>query len=359
MHARTRITALTIAVMVAAVAVPAAVADMAGGGAGDSPAEAAPIARNTTVAGAFQGPGDYFDYYSFKAQAGETLRFTLTNTTSSCKGSTDVNEDGCPVYGWLADASNNQLGGPDSDAGGSTSVGPNGAYSQQASWTWTFSQAGTYYIGLQDDEDPAIPAGTPSYTIEVTSTQSACQRLNAVNDLAPAKNVKLVKRKNSDGGTDLKGCVLPDGKIRTVATSAHVGTTDDSYALRQVVGHQVLIHGSSSSQYGGGDATYVFDIATGRSYNVARTCYPIGGSCTSLGTKAKAAFINAAGQAAAIVSPKQKPDIVRVLGFSSKGEKRLLDKGTREAIPASSLSLHRHVVSWTHSGHQKTATLSG
>jgi hypothetical protein len=357
MHARTWITALTTVLTAAAVALPEAVADMAGGGAGESPAEAEPIARNTVVAGAFQGSADYYDYYSFKAQAGETLRFTLTNTTN-CTHENDVDQDGCPVYGWLADASNNQLGGPDSDAGGSTSVGPNGAYEAQASWSWTFSQTGTYYIGLQDDEDPAIPAGTPSYTIKVTPTQSACQRLNAEHDLAPAKNVKLVKRKNLDGGTNLRGCVLPDGKIRTVARSAHVGTTDDSYALRQVVGHQVLIHGSSSSQYGGGDATYVFNIATGKSYDVAKTCYPTTSSCRP-GTKARAAFINGAGQAAAIVSPKGKPHVVRVLGFSSKGTKTLLDKGTSDEIPPSSLSLHRHVVSWTHSGHEKTATLSG
>jgi uncharacterized cupredoxin-like copper-binding protein len=357
MHARTRITALTTVVIAAAVAAPVAVANPAGGGAADSPAQAQPIARNTQVAGAFQGSSDYFDYYSFTVQAGETLRFTLTNTTS-CTHSADVDQDGCPVYGWLADASNNQLGGPDSDAGGSTSVGPNGAYSSQVSWVWTFSQAGTYYIGLQDDEDPAIPAGTPSYTIEVTSTQSACQRLNAENDLAPAKNVKLVRRKNADGGTDLKGCVLPAGKVRTVARSVHEGTIDKSYAVRQVVGHQVLIHRSTSSQSGGGDATYVFNIATGKSYNVARTCYPTSGSCAP-GTKAKAAFINGAGQAAAIVSPKQNPGVVRVLGFSSTGEKRVLDTGTPQAIPASSLSLHRHVVSWTHSGHVKTATLSG
>lgn len=357
MHARTWITALTTVLAAAAVAAPVAVAERTGGGADESPAQAQPIARNTVVSGAFQGPSDFFDYYSFQAQAGETLRFTLTDTTS-CTKSNDVDQDGCPVYGWLADASNNQLGGPNSDAGGSTSVGPNGADAAQDSWVWTFSQAGTYYIGLQDDEDPAIPAGTPSYTIEVTPTQSACQRLNAANDLAPASNVKLVKRNNADGGTDLKGCVLPNGKVRTVARSVHEGTTDDSYALRQVVGHQVLIHGSSSSQNGGGDATYVFNIATGKSYNVAHTCYPTTSSCRP-GTKARAAFINGAGQAAAIVSPKGKPHVVRVLGFSSTGQKRLLDTGTSDEIPPSSLSLHHHVVSWTHSGHVKTATLSG
>jgi hypothetical protein len=164
----------------AAVAAPVAVAEMAGGGADESPAQAQPIARNTVVEGAFQGSKDYYDYYSFKAQAGETLRFTLTDTTSSCTNQNDVDQDGCPVYGWLADASNNQLGGSSSGAGGSTSVGPNGADPSQVSWLWKFSQAGTYYIALQDDGDPAIPAGTPSYSIKVTPTSTSTKLVDWV-----------------------------------------------------------------------------------------------------------------------------------------------------------------------------------
>jgi hypothetical protein len=176
MRARTRITALITLVTAATVAVPVAAGDKVGGGPDESPAQAQPIAQNKVVAGAFQGSKDYFDYYSFTAQAGQTLKFTLTDTTSSCSGSTDAYKDGCPVYGWLADASNQQLGGPNSAAGGNTSVGKNGAYPQQASWTWKFSQAGTYYIGLQDDAGPAIPKGTPTYTIEYTGTSSTTSK---------------------------------------------------------------------------------------------------------------------------------------------------------------------------------------
>lgn len=174
MRARTRIAVLISVVTAAAVTVPVAVGEKVGGGPDESPAQAQPIAQNTVVAGAFQGSSDYFDYYSFQAQAGQTLTFTLNDTTSSCSGTNDPYQDGCPVYGWLADASNHQLGGPNSAAGGNTSVGKNGAYPQQASWSWTFSQAGTYYIGLTDDEGPAIPVGTPSYTIQyaVTSTST-------------------------------------------------------------------------------------------------------------------------------------------------------------------------------------------
>jgi hypothetical protein len=167
MQARTRFTALITAVTAAALAA-VAVADMAGGGRDESPAQAKAIAQHTVVAGAFQGSKDYYDYYSFKAQAGETLKFTLKDTTRSCAGTTDADQDGCPVYGWLANASKQQLGGPNSSAGGSTAVGPNRSHSTRTSWVWTFRHAGTYYIGLMDNADPAIPAGTPSYTIEVT-----------------------------------------------------------------------------------------------------------------------------------------------------------------------------------------------
>jgi hypothetical protein len=166
MWPRILVAALLTVAAAAAVVVPVAVGEENGGGPDESPAQAQPLAPDTAVAGAFQGSTDYFDYYSFQAQAGQTLTFTLTDTTSSCSGTNDPYQDGCPVYGWLTDASNQQLGGPNSAAGGNTSVGRNGAYLQQTSWSWTFSQTGTYYIALTDDQGPAIPAGTPSYTIE-------------------------------------------------------------------------------------------------------------------------------------------------------------------------------------------------
>jgi hypothetical protein len=41
------------------------------------------------------------------------------------------------------------------------------------------------------------------------------------------------------------------------------------------------------------------------------------------------------------------------------GNKTVLDAGTTSAIPPSSLALDGHVAKWTHSGEQKSATLSG
>ena len=225
----------------AALAAPVAVADMAGGGPDESPAQAQPIAQNTVVAGAFQGSKDYYDYYSFQAHADETLKFTLTDTTSSCTGTTDADQDGCPVYGWLADAGNQQVGGSNSGGGGSTSIGPNGAYSPQTSWVWTFSQAGTYYIGLQDDEDPAIPAGTPSYTIEVTPTALTP---TALLDWVYAKKNQRSKRvqlsfKLARKAATVKVVVRTVGSTELAASWNRSGVTAGTHKLALELSEQV------------------------------------------------------------------------------------------------------------------------
>lgn len=178
--------------------------------------------------------------------------------------------------------------------------------------------------------------------------QSKCQKLDATRDLAPAKRVKLVERKNSDGGKDLLGCMLPDGKVRTVATSSDQGTSVDKYELLQVAGHHVLVRGSSASQYGGGESTYAYDIKRGRLYDLAST--PM--------TRARSAFVNSSGQAVALIKTKGS-DLVAVDGFSPRGNRVVLDEGTRSEIPASSLKLEGHTASWKHSGARKSARLPG
>jgi hypothetical protein len=188
-----RIAVLITVVTAAAVTVPVAAGDKVGGGPDETPAQAQPIAQNKVVAGAFQGSSDYFDYYSFHAKAGQTLTFTLKDTTSPCTSTNDPDQDGCPVYGWLADSSNHQLGGPSSSAGGNTSVGKNGAYPQQNSWSWKFSQTGTFYIGLTDDQDPRIPAGSPTYTIQYTVTSTSSKSHHRTISLSVKRGITSLK----------------------------------------------------------------------------------------------------------------------------------------------------------------------
>jgi hypothetical protein len=185
-----------------------------------------------------------------------------------------------------------------------------------------------------------------------------CQRLKAKDDLAPARRVKLVERENSDGGTDLIGCVLPDGKVGVVASSAKQVGLKRKYRILQVVGHEVLIRGDVINQYGHGVSTYVYDVKRAKSYNVAETCFDDQGMACEPQTHAEAAFVNAQGQAAAIVRAEGS-GVVRVIGFKSTGASKVLDSGAPTEIPASSLSLEGHVVRWTHSGAPKSATLSG
>jgi hypothetical protein len=186
---------------------------------------------------------------------------------------------------------------------------------------------------------------------------SGCQKLRAKDDLAPARRAKLVERANADGGKDLVGCVLPAGKVSVVASSAKRPALERTYQILQAVGHEVLVRGQVTNQYGRGVSTYVYDVKRARSYNVAESCFDEHGAACDQ-TYARRAFVNAQGQAAAIVRTDGSTER-EVVGFKSTGAAKVLDTGTAAEIPASSLSLDGHVVRWTHSGAPKSATLSG
>jgi hypothetical protein len=194
---------------------------------------------------------------------------------------------------------------------------------------------------------------------ELTSG-TACERL-AGKDLAPAGDVKLVSRANADGGRDLRGCVLPDGKVRAVASGIESDTTVDRWALGEVRHAIVLVRYSASSQYGGGRSTFVYDLRSGRSYYLAQTCYTnVGSGCRpgAHDTRAASAHVNSAGQAAAAIVVAGTGTI-RIVGVASTGRRTRFDSGPKDAIPPRSLRLHGHTVSWTHSGEPRTAELSG
>jgi hypothetical protein len=186
---------------------------------------------------------------------------------------------------------------------------------------------------------------------------SRCARLRGT-DLAPARNVKLVRRRNQADGTDLLGCVLPRGRVRKLTSSSDFETTVESYRIRQVAGAIVLLSSSYGSQYATSTSVSVSDIRTGRQYLIARWCVRLDGPCDAQNATAAAAFVNKRGQAAAAIVPDGSETAI-IAGFSSRGERGDLDSGPSGELPASSLRLDGDTVSWTHSGEMRSATLSG
>jgi hypothetical protein len=135
----------------------AAIAEVIGAGPDETIQQAyGPLAQQKTYSGAFEQPGDV-DYLAFDvAAAGETLRFTLANTMQSCSS---PDQDYCPVYATLMDASNQQVGGDTSGAGTVAIVG------DSETFDWTFAQAGTYYLLMESNDN--LPAGQPTYSVTI------------------------------------------------------------------------------------------------------------------------------------------------------------------------------------------------
>jgi hypothetical protein len=192
--------------------------------------------------------------------------------------------------------------------------------------------------------------------------RSSCQRLKG-KDLAPAKTVKLVRRPNSDDGTDLLGCVLPRGPVFRVASSADEFTTTYDYALRQVAGRIVVVTSSYNSQYAFSESTHVADLRSGRAYRVASQCFEIGGSpCDAEPTTAPAVFVTKLGRAVAAIMSfpggPTAPRTVTIATFDPKGKRRDLDAGVESEVPSASLGLAGTLASWTHAGQPRSADIS-
>ena len=191
--------------------------------------------------------------------------------------------------------------------------------------------------------------------------RSACQALRGSYDFAPAKRVKLVERRNHRGRTDLVGCVLPRGRPITVESRFHDRYQSNDYVLKGVRGHQVRVQGTFRLDGDPGRATdtRVFDLKRRRWYRIASFCsLRLCNNNVPVHQLARRSFIDADGQAAAAVENTSRRKIV-IKAFSRDGVERVLDHGTKHEIRPSSLLLRGHVVTWRHSGHSRSAVLSG
>jgi hypothetical protein len=187
--------------------------------------------------------------------------------------------------------------------------------------------------------------------------RSACERLKG-HDLAPARYVKLVARPNADDDTDLVGCTLPRGRVRTIASGADLYTTVYSYSIRQIAGRHVLVATTYSSQYAYSTALSVHDLRSGRAYTIASECTDITGYPCGAQTVAPAAFVTLGGRAVAVVSGAGMASVgASVMAFAPTGASRVLDSAPGTDIPPASLRLTGNVATWTNAGVARSADL--
>jgi hypothetical protein len=130
----------------------------------DTGNSACQLAFPSTSSGTLQTSNEN-DYYVFKAQAGQELFITVTDTESpSCSGCGYVDAG-------LYDASGNQVYGASTGASE-----PNNGITIPSSFGYTVGQSGTYYLivsgGLGQDSN-GNPTPVP-YTLQASATPSPC-----------------------------------------------------------------------------------------------------------------------------------------------------------------------------------------
>jgi hypothetical protein len=195
-----------------------------------------------------------------------------------------------------------------------------------------------------------VVAALPIAGASTSATRSTCQHLKG-KDLAPAVSVKLVERRMGPEETDLVGCTLPRGRVRTVADRSDYFTTRSSYSIVQITGRIVLVRTTVVSQYYETYALELHDLRTGRKSSISYSH-----SDESEPVSAPAIFATGAGRAIAVVV---KGATATVTAYSTLGRARTLDTGTTAEIPPESLRLHGNAATWTHSDLQRSASLLG
>jgi hypothetical protein len=193
----------------------------------------------------------------------------------------------------------------------------------------------------------------PAAAAAAAKPESACQRLRGGQDLAPARKVRLVKRRTA-GESALVGCVLPRGKVRVVATRITSDTTTQTYAVLSVAGAYVATSTSYGSQYASSTDAAVTSLRTGRDYRLAGASCRIDQTVCPPLVSVRPAFVTKDGRAAAAIS---SGGITTIAAFGATGARTELDAGPSTGVIASSLKLTRRTLSWTGTGGARTAPL--
>jgi hypothetical protein len=214
--------------------------------------------------------------------------------------------------------------------------------------------AATLSLGLLSA--PAGAAAKPKAAKK--AKPSACQRLQGY-DRAPDKDVKLMWQRADSAeftGSKLVACVLPKGKVRTLATQEDLGTgnTHEEWVRPlEVVGRKVLLGSFSSDQYATSETYEVLDIGTGATYKLSFWCggQMCGGS-PSLGTQLGSSVLSYDKP-----SDTTQPPAATIVAFSPTGQQTVLDRGTSTDFSTSLKRVDATTVGWTHGSEAKTAPL--
>jgi hypothetical protein len=187
------------------------------------------------------------------------------------------------------------------------------------------------------------------------SAAKVCRQVHPERDLAPARAVKLFERQWGDE-TALSGCVMPRGKVRNVSYFYPYEGSSQQFTVQQVAGATVLYREDARNDIPeSSSTTYVYDLRTGHRYAIAEEAYtedhPDGEPGNS---RAVRAIVTARGEAVAAV---RAGAALRIVGFSARGARRVLDEGTPRDIPARALTLRGTVASWTHGAEYLSAEL--
>ena len=134
-----------------------------------------PLQQQITYAAALRTPGD-LDYFYFNiSRPGEALHITVRNTLQGCS---NPDQNGCPLWATLLDATEHQLGGEGSTAGTGEVD-----YRSTDFIDWTFPQPGRYYIVLESSGD------LPTYNLRLDPARSGVSLpvIRSVRVLSPQR----------------------------------------------------------------------------------------------------------------------------------------------------------------------------
>ena len=184
-----------------------------------------------------------------------------------------------------------------------------------------------------------------------------CQKLaRDYEDLSKAKAFVVVRVDYQGGEAKVRGCGLPSGKVRTLASTSGDGVNREQLSVGKVSGPWVLFDVDEDGTAGTSSETSLAHAATGRVFRFGGSSCPpplSGSPCTSGGLLG--ARFSVKGR---VVTAQSAPAGVQIIGYNTRAQATLLDEGSSAAVPVADVRFKGETARWTHSGQALTAALS-